>query len=282
MEIHRALSIFRLHGRVPMDKLNGVFRELVKKYHPDKILEYPEWAHERMSEINDAYETLAAWMPKAAEQNQEKKNVYEPQAREAEQESDPEDTYRVRDIKPLKSEYHRAFYNGFNLFLDGLGVYYQYGLENPAYRNEGTRRFRLRESLRLCSRGRDELQVIMENYRHPVVDAALRFARLSVADIDMGNLPLEPNPSFRKIDSRFKSAKRLFDDAVKEIFFPDMVPRHIRGRSPAGLYSSYTVFVLYLAIVPEGRRRDAAILMTSRYDSLLNLMELRGEGLLSF
>ena len=62
MELRKALAMFRLTGRVPVEELNGTFRDLVKKYHPDKVREHPEWAHERMAEINTAYETLVEWL----------------------------------------------------------------------------------------------------------------------------------------------------------------------------------------------------------------------------
>jgi len=87
---------------------------------------------------------------------------------------------------------------------------------------------------------------------------------------------------YRKFDDRFRLARRSFDDAVKEIFFPELIPRHLKGRALSGLYACYTSFVLYLTVFTEGERRNTAILMTARYDALMDLLELRNNGILEF
>ena len=126
MELRRALAMFRLDGRVPMEELNSSFRDLVKKYHPDKVRDYPEWAHERMAEINNAYETLAAWLTSPAE-TRPPEDVDE-RARETPMppESDQEPPHR--DTPAFTETAAARFYPVFNSFLNGLGLYYQYGL----------------------------------------------------------------------------------------------------------------------------------------------------------
>ena len=142
MELRRALTIFRIQKRIPIEDLNSVFRELVKKYHP-------EWAHERRSEINDAYETLAEWLSKPPPQKKPAaktaKSKAEPQydgSTDRDQPQNSDDELFRRESPPLSPRAAEELYPRFNLFLDGLGVYYQYGLDNPAYRAEGVRRFR--------------------------------------------------------------------------------------------------------------------------------------------
>jgi hypothetical protein len=276
MELRRALTMFRLEGRVPMENLNSSFRDLVKKYHPDKVLGYPEWAHERMAEINDAYETLASWLsiPPVQEVKKDPEHKTDQTAY-----ATPENIYRT-EIPPLSAKMEKSFYPGFNYFLDGLGIYYQYGLDNPAYRAEGVRRFRYREAFRNVEKGRDELELLSREYEHPVIIAAARFARLTLAEIDLGEPVFPDRMTYRQFDDKLRSARRSFDDAVKEILFPELIPQHLRGRATAGIYACYTAFVLYLTVFNEGERRKTGILMTARYDAFMDLMGLRNDGLL--
>ncbi len=278
MERRRALTIFKLQKRIPIESLNSIFRELVKKYHPDKVREHPEWAHERMSEINDAYETLAEWLSKPPEQGKAASTVNE----EYERPVNPDEDLFRGEKSVLNSAERKIFYSFFNSFLDGLGVYYQYGLDNPAYRNEGVRRFRYREAFRAVQTARDELETYSKMKSHPVYLAASRFSRLTVVEMELGEPIFEEMMRYRKFDDRFRLARRSFDDAVKEIFFPELIPRHLKGRALSGLYACYTSFVLYLTVFTEGKRRNTAILMTARYDALMDLLEFRNNGILEF
>lgn len=278
MELRRALTIFRLQKRIPIDSLNSIFRELVKKYHPDKVREHPDWAHERMSEINNAYETLAEWLSKPPE---EKKTAHTVTQTGDNTERTDEELFR-HEIPTVNSADRKIFYPVFNAFLDGLGVYYQYGLENPAYRVEGIRRFRFREAYRTIKKTRDKLENYSKEKKHPVFLAASRFSRLTAAEIELGEPDFKEKVKYRKFDDRFRLARRSFDDAVKEIFFPELIPKHLTGRAISGIYACYTSFVLYLTVFTEGERRNAAILMTARYDALMDLLELRNNGILEF
>lgn len=282
MDLRRALTMFRIDGRVPVEELNSSFRELVKKYHPDKVREHPDWAHERMAEINDAYETLVDWLnspPKPENKEQNYTHPHEPDVPDEPNRTSPENLY-WKDIPPLTAALEKSFYPGFNRFLDGLGIYYQYGLDNPAYRGEGVRRFRFREGLRNIEKGRDDLEKLSRRNGHPIIKAAARFARLTVAEIDLGEPVFQERMTFRKFDDKLRSARRSFDDAIKEVLFPELIPRHLRGRATAGLYACYTAFVLYVTVFHEGERRDAGILMTARYDAFMDLLELRNIGLI--
>ncbi len=278
MELRRALTIFRLQKRIPIDSLNSIFRELVKKYHPDKVREHPDWAHERMSEINNAYETLVEWLSKPPEVGKTTPTVTE--TRENPEKTD-EELFR-REIPTINSADRNIFYPVFNSFLDGLGVYYQYGLDNPAYRVEGVRRFRFREAFRTIQKTRDKLEVYTKEKSHPVFLAASRFSRLTAAEIELGEPDFKDKMKYRKFDDGFRLARRSFDDAVKEIFFPELIPKHLTGRAISGIYACYSSFVLYLTVFTKGERRNAAILMTARYDALMDLLELRSNGILDF
>ena len=275
MEIRRAMALFRIRDRVPMEELNASFRGLVKKYHPDKVRDYPDWAHERMAEINDAYETLASWISRPQETAGRPKAEPRPEpAAEAET-----DTLRAHDVPSLEGRDAAAFDAACTRFLDGLGLYFQYGLDNPAYRVEGVRRFRFREALRSAMRGRDELEECAAATGHPTVRSVARFSRLCIADMDLGRpVYSAAETAVRRLDERFFAARRTFDGAVKVILFPELVPAHLRQKTAAGLYSCYAEFIVYLTVFPEGERRKAAILATARYDAFMDILEYRNSG----
>lgn len=275
MNLRQARAIFRLGTQVSMGELSTVFRNLVKKYHPDKVRDYPEWAHDRMTEINDAYEILAKKITESVSQNRRKPP-------ETENDDTIYDNGPLSRVSSFSSDISRVFYPAFNKFLDGLGLYYQYGLDNPSYRHEGVRRFRYREAVRLIISGRDALIEHKSRFGHPVVEAASRYARLTVADIDLGTMPVSMDPRYHKYDTRMMKARKAFDDSVKVIFFPEFIPSHLHSRYSSGLYSCYSEFIFYLTIFDEGERQKLGILQTARYDALIALIQLRNAGLLVF
>jgi len=276
MEIKRALAMFRLDGRdLSVDRLNRAFRELVKKYHPDKVRDHPEWAHERMAEINLAYERLMDWATASRASV-----VEETPSPQPEPEFEAEDLTH-RSTRPMPARMAEVFYPIFNRFLDGLGLYYQYGLDRPAHRVEGVRRFRFREALRTTGSARDQLESLARDAAHPVIVAAARFARLAVADMDLGEpVFLGGTPRQKHLDYRLNTARRSLDGAVKSIVFPELVPEHRRSALASGLYSCYPEFVVYLSMFNSGERQKAGILQTARYDAFMDLLELKGEGFL--
>ncbi len=280
MELRKALGIFRIEGRVSMEQLNATFRELVKKYHPDKVRDYSDWANERMSEINAAYERLTEWITAPRPEPARKPKQKEPPGNRSS--FTPQDILR-RETTALTEHGQRLFYPLFNTLLDGLGIYYQYGLEKINYKEEGVRRFRLREAGRHVQKARSGLEALAKEEPHPAFKASARFARLSLASMNMG-VPIftDGPPKAASLDSRFRQARKELDMVIKEYLFPEMVPAHLRGRSAALLYSSYAEFVLYLTAFPAGERQKAAILQTARYDSFMDLLELRNEGIINF
>jgi len=277
MDIRRSLSTFRLNGPISIEQLNSLFRELVKKYHPDKVRDYPDWAHERMSEINEAYETIVEWLanpPAESEESEISENHEEAHSWEVAAKS------AQGEAGPLSTDLEIKFRPSFNKFLDGLGIYYQYGLEKYEYRQEGIRRFRFREAGRLIVEGRNELESLLRDYQHPILRMVARFARLTAADIGLAKTNFHNKEIFRKADMRLDSARRNFDDAIKEILFPEFIPNHLRGRATSKLYTCYAIFALYMIIFDKGERHKIGVLMTARYDALMDLMKLRNLGLL--
>ena len=275
MNLRRARGIFRLDCTVTVEQLNTLFRDLVKKYHPDKVRDHPQWAHERMSEINEAYETLVKQLS-AVDPESDGAYGFDGKTSEGPREQP------ARDTPFSHAARMKTFQRSFKTFIEGLGLYYQYGLENPAYRNEGVRRFRCREALRSIEKARESMERLAENSHQPAIAAAARFGRLTAADIHLGSVQFPGTGAARRFDERFRSARRDLDAAVKEVLFPELIPGHLRGRYTAALPAAYAEFVLFLSMFDHGERRKAAILQTARYDAFMELLECRDSGLLLF
>ncbi|MCG8452165.1 MAG: J domain-containing protein [Spirochaetales bacterium] len=268
--------MFRIDELITEDELNLRFRSLVKKYHPDKLRKHPEWAHERMSEINGAYEILLDWVqappPPSIEipldEGDEPLKTSQPTPRaEHSQESPPP----LTPPPPVELELFQACWR---MFMEGLGLYFQYGLENPEYRHEGIRRFRFREAYRTIEKARLAIKELEDG--HPILASGARFIRLSQADILLGETTFPPPRS--PFDRRFRNARRRFDEGVKDVFFPELFPSHLQGRASAGLGTCYAEFVLFLTVAEDAERKKAAILTTSRYDALLELLNYQHDG----
>lgn len=283
MELRQALAIFKINERIPAAELNSSFRELVKKYHPDKVRDYPEWANERMSEINEAYETLTAWLktppPKPGAARTHETETEEHSAPGKRDQADSHQHSVPDRPAPLTAVQAERFYPAFDIFLNSIGTYYQYGLENQSRRGDGVRRFRYREAYRGVRKALERLKN-EKHEEHPVISAVTRFIRLTVADMEFSSPRPSGSRQQRLTDLQFRNARKDFDQIVKEIFFPDLVPSYLHGQTAGKMYSCFAAFLPYLAL--EHERHQAGVLMMARYNALTDLLELRGDGLLDF
>ena len=280
MNLRQARGIFRLESRVSLEDLNNIFRKLVKKYHPDKVRDHPDWAHERMSEINAAYELLVERMtqpvPDRGVPEADIDNIQN-------QEEDYFDDISVQDdFPPIDKGSTGEFYNAFHGFLDGLGLYFQYGLNNPSIRSDGIRRFRYREAMRNIENGNNALIACSKKYNHIAIATASRFAKLTVADISLGELPLTASGQLRLYEQQFRNARQNFDMAIKDVLFPELLPGHLRGVARSRMYACYSDFVTFLTIFENDDKQKTGILQAARYDAFIRLLHLRNLGVLEF
>lgn len=272
MKLSTARGIFHLRTRVSIDELKTRFRALVKKYHPDKLKDYPIWADERIKEINEAYEILSQWVSQPPESETPKVNE------ENHGKEDVSDSKKWEYSPTLTNEASEMFYKSFYLFLEGLGVYFEYGLENPLYRKEGVRRFRYRKALYTMKKAYHAVHTCAVSYNHPVIIAVLNFIRLMLQDINFGQINYPANNSGKKMDRKMEEARKNFNICIKNFFFPEMVQTYLKTQIPIGLSSSYAEFILYLSFFDKGERQKIGILQIKRYEAFITLTEIYFAG----
>ena len=278
MELRVAKRIFNIDNPQDLGEINTTFKKLVKKYHPDKLIDYSTWANERMSEVNEAYEVLLDWFKnkpaRTKEQYQETwtKDYYSPPHSKTEHTDN------------LTPEENRYICTCFSIFLEGLTTYYQYGLQKTVYRSEGIRRFRFRESTRIITRACEDIDKLFresEKKENTVFTAVSNFMRYTLADISIGKPVFPEQAKYRAQDTLFNSARELFDDAVREIFFPEIVKPHLLGKASTRLYSSYPVFVYFCMTFIHSERGEIGKIMLERHHALTDLLELDKKGIFS-
>jgi len=139
MELDRALRLLKLNSTCSIDALNESFRKLAKTYHPDSNRGREKWAHKIMTDLNLSYETVLDYLTAV-----DKKAV-------------------GVESKSKPGSFQVQFNRSIHYVLDGIYIYYQYGLENVRLRNEGVRKFRYRDSIRNLRDGIQSLEALKEH-----------------------------------------------------------------------------------------------------------------------
>ena len=137
MKIEKALNILGLRKESTLQELNYSFRQLAKRYHPDFNSGREEWANSMMTQVNLAYEVALDYLAQFKEHST---------------------TGGQDDVEPLAGTFLMEFNRAMNQVLDGVYMFYQYGLENVHMRKEGVRRLRYRDSLRVIQKGIERLE----------------------------------------------------------------------------------------------------------------------------
>ena len=137
MNIEKALNLLGLKKDSTLQELNYSFRQLAKRYHPDFNSGKEEWANSMMTQVNLAYETALEYLAQKKERSM---------------------TGSREDAGPLQGTFLINFNRAMNQVLDGVYMYYQYGLENIHMRKEGVRKIRYKDSLRSIQKGIEKLE----------------------------------------------------------------------------------------------------------------------------
>jgi hypothetical protein len=202
MKIEDALKLLGLEHSSTTADLNSSFRKRAKQFHPDFNPGREKWAHQRMIELNLAYEKALEYYTSLT----------------AGEESF---TRPPRDIS-----YSVKFNRAFNMVLDAVYLYYQYGLENVHLRKQGVRKFRYRDAVKNMKSAIDSLEAL-----RPIAAAGARSENLeTIIDFSKGFLqnmfidrPFVPtaNPTEAHAHRHYKEGSSLLDYAIKDALFGD-------------------------------------------------------------
>ena len=226
MTPEKTLQLFRITPTASLRELNGAYRRLVRKYHPDHNPSRLAWAHDAMTKINSAYDTAVEYLAALR---------YE----EVQAHLDTE--IRAHD------EFTLLFSNTANRVLDGVFTYYQYGLQNPHHRHSGTPRMRYRQAIRRIQQALDQLERL--KVPNPVdqetLDTFRVFARAfyECMQLDRTFAPTS-SPNEHKAYRRYHEGSAALDAAIRRAFFRDELSPHRELASPQSLAVSLNEFMI--------------------------------------
>lgn len=221
MEHKNSLKILGLTEKSSLQDLTAVFRKLVKKYHPDLNQDKQEWSNQKMLYLNEVYNSAHQFLSlPQSERFPVKTETKEP--------SKNENT--ISNIS-----FSQGVVYSMNLLHDGIGLYYQYGLENIALRNEGTRRSRFRSSVRRIKKSYAILKPVSELYldKNEVkqLEIMINFIHHFYKSMHISSFrAVDNSPYERKAFQHFTFGSKMVDSVIKEIMFREFLEPYKLGR----------------------------------------------------
>lgn len=239
----------------------------MKRVHPDYNGHRLQWSHKAMTTINLAYETVRAYL------DDERQSPGRPGTNEhagrsrrysgggrtdgagarsassREQGTDPRDG--SRHAEEGSDEFAQRFAASVNAILDGMYLYYQYGLENVHLRHEGVRRFRYRSAVRQLREGiqrleqLDTLQKSRQESEHLALFKDFSKAFLQNIRIDKYYIP-QRMPGEHNAYQHYSNGSTQLDKAIKSRFFEELETSFEERSVAGGLQVSYHEFMTVL------------------------------------
>ncbi len=303
MQLETALRVFGLHPNPTPDELNRAFRRLAKRYHPDSNSDRLEWATSHMTSINLAYETIR----KSLENGQESTNGTKEDAGKTHDDtqrpraerqagagpstgrhSTARDSRREsrsgarRGTRPGRSAASagrpnsapstqglREFSEVRQQIVEGIYIYFQFGLENFRLRYDGPHRLKYRKATRLVMKGLDRFAELWTRHgplveEHPVsrfYAFATRFYQVMFLEHDTNPYATKYN---RNAYQHYRYGSALLDDTIRDTLFPELGGRN--GYDPFGnLQVAWREFSAVISRYPdsdfmeESRLRQALV-----------------------
>ncbi len=251
MQLETALRVFGLHPNPTTDELNRAFRRLAKRYHPDSNADRVEWATSHMTSINVAYETIRKSIENGDAQRSHDTATNGTQGSQGKSGTQAEpsggtrsDTtqrcqQQQRSTAGRHGEYStrtatapgnlalREFGDARHRVMDGIGVYYQFGLENFRLRYDGPHRLKYRKATRLVMKGLDRFAELWTRHgpvaeQHPV-SRFYTFASLFYRSmfLEHGTNPYATKYN-RNAYQHYRYGSALLDETIRDTLFPEL------------------------------------------------------------
>jgi hypothetical protein len=256
MDLSSAFSIYQLkQGNFSHEQLEKGFKNLVKKYHPDKNQEFSDWCHIRMTEINAAYEILMEDLVESQRTKPTNKNTNQEYSKKKSDNS--QDLY---------------FSKATALFFKGVHTYYDYELTKRALRQEGVWRYHYRRSVKLIEKSLEEMEKIPQKQTSVNNwNIFIHFCHLFFDDIQSfePNIPLSMRGS--KTHIAYSEATSSIDKAFAGYFGSNPGERE-RHLSP--LYRASKLLILLVENYPQTEWYTLALKKLNLLDSFLDIQDL--------
>ena len=268
MELDKSFLILGLTEESSLQELTSVFRKLVKKYHPDLNQDKPEWSNRQMIHLNEAYDSVYEYLslPDKTDSKSVKEKVH---------------------IQRRNLSFAKGVHNALQHLNDGIGIYYQYGLENIALRQEGTRRSRFRSSVRRIKKSFTILQPVAELHlsKNELIqlEIIVNFIRSLYKSIHIQSLRPENESRYeRKAFQHYFYGAKLVDKIIKEIMFKEIVERFKQGFLSEKIKLAEAEFNAVIIDYPEAACLPESKIKKELLFSFLDIIELNDRGKINF
>lgn len=248
-----ALRLFGVDRTASLRDLNASYRTLAQQYHPDYHAERKAWAHEAMVKINAAYDAAVDYLASLR---------YE----EVEARLDGEIYAHDR--------FTELFTAVANSVLEGIFIYYQYGLENPFIREQGVPRFRYRLAVKKVAGGVSRLEQLQSPN---AIDAETLkvFATFSAAFLQCMRMDRVNRPTAGRSEAiayrHYRTASELLDDAIRTLFFRAELSRPGARAAPQGLAVAHAGFMKVITECADSSWVTEAAIKSYLLDSVQKL-----------
>lgn len=223
-----ALRLFELHGTASLGDLNESYRRLVRKYHPDYNPTRLEWAHEAMVKINAAYDVALEHLASVQHDRIERQLDGKIQAHD---------------------RFAAVFEDIAEAILEGIFIYYQYGLENPFARRQGVPRFRYRLAMKKVTTGVDQLRRLGSPNRIDT-ETLDTFRSFAIAFLQCMRMDRAQDPSADRGETlayrHYRTGSRHLDFAVQKVLFGSVLTRPNTPAAPHEMSVAHAEFMKVL------------------------------------
>ena len=225
----KALRLFGLPPSATLRDLNAAYRRIVRKYHPDHNADRLSWAHEAMVKINSAYDSAMDHLASLRYEEIEARLDEEIQAHE---------------------RFTELFAAVANSVLEGIFIYYQYGLDNPFIREQGVPRFRYRLALKKVAAGISQLERLQSPNAVDTETLEI-FSSFAIAFLQCMRMARAQDPSGNRNDTlayrHYHAGSELLDENIRKLFFRAELSGPRSFAAPHGLSVSHAEFMKVLA-----------------------------------
>lgn len=201
MRIENALRAFGLNDTSTISDLNRAYHILMRRYLPERHPDRPVWARQMVARINRAYDMILDHLAV---------RVYQDVAAHLDAVIEEHDRFTEVVNRLLEA------------VLDGIYIFYQYGLENVHRRREGVWRMRFRSSVRRLEASIEHLQRL-DPPTEPdteTLSACLQFARAFYQNMLLESAGAPPGPR-RAVEAyrHYRAGAEHLDTVVKRSLF---------------------------------------------------------------
>ena len=271
MEQRESLRVLGLTESASLQDLTSTFRKLVKKFHPDLNQDKQEWSNRQMHFLNEAYKTAYKFLS----QPQSERDTTKPDKKE-ESGTSPE----------LNLSFENAIPQAIGLLHEGIGIYYQYGLDNIVLRREGTRRSRFRSSIRRFKKSFSILKPLAELQLHKnqfdQLEIIVGFIRYFYKSIHIQSIRAVDSSAYEmKAYRHYTFGSKLIDSVIKEVVFKEFIESYKLGRLTENIKLAEAELNSVIIDYPDAICLKDSIIKKELLLSFLDMTYLNDQGYIS-